>query len=288
LGQARTQSEGGDRRGPDRGIPRHGVEFKSQGLKDVRFLSFPSTTAEPEGAWRSIAWNTFLRLPLEVLEETRHLSALRQEAQRITLSGNPPPNDVGDDGRYAMQHLYEILNREGPKAEFLTESIRNIARVDDLQFKARAREFQTHFQGRNMDTGARCHLSDFGVGVSQCIPILVQGALLQKGQLLMVEQPEAQLHPTAQLGLGSFFADLWTRFGVPSLVETHSDNLLLRIRKLVAKGKLSPDDVSVAYFSVEGRTLAVKNLDVQEDGGLQEGLPMEFFGADLLEALDMD
>ncbi len=31
----------------------------------------------------------------------------------------------------------------------------------------------------------------------------------------------------------------------------------------------------------------VKNLDINQDGSLGKGLPMEFFGADVLEALDI-
>jgi predicted ATPase len=111
--------------------------------------------------------------------------------------------------------------------------------------------------------------------------------LLHRGQLLIVEQPEAQLHPTAQLELGTFFVELWQRFGVPSLVETHSDNLILRLRKLVKKGKLAASDISIAYFTIENQTVTVKNLDILEDGRLGKGLPMEFFGANLVEVLDM-
>ena len=39
----------------------------------------------------------------------------------------------------------------------------------------------------------------------------------------------------------------------------------------------------------EGRfpTVAVRNLDIEADGSLEKGLPMQFFGADVLEALDM-
>ena len=83
---------------------------------------------------------------------------------------------------------------------------------------------------------------------------------------------------------------------VPSLIETHSPNILLRLRRLVKKGILSPDDISVAYFTVEEvrgdrrasfPAVVVKNLDVNPDGSLTRGLPMEFFGADVLEALEM-
>jgi ABC-type ATPase involved in cell division len=261
--------------------------IKAPSLRNVRFLSFPSNTSRPEGELEALARNSFLKPPREFLMQIRHLPPVRSESARVVLLSNAPEDDVGE-GEFAAAHLYEILNKGGRKEEFVTKYIRKIANIDRLEFKQRARSFRSHFRGRNMDTGAKCFLSEFGFGVSQCLPIFVQGALLQRGQLLMVEQPEAQLHPTAQLGLGSFFAELWSKFGVPSLIETHSDNLMLRIRKLVAKGELKPEDVSIAYFHVESRTVKVKNLDVLEGGRLQEGLPMEFFGADLIEALDLE
>ena len=106
---------------------------------------------------------------------------------------------------------------------------------------------------------------------------------------LMVEQPEAQLHPTAQLELGSFFADLWTQRQVGSIIETHSANILLRLRRLIAKGDLSYEDVSVAFFTFneESNMPTVRNLDINEDGSMQAGLPMEFFGADIIEGLQL-
>ena len=106
---------------------------------------------------------------------------------------------------------------------------------------------------------------------------------------LMVEQPEAQLHPTAQLELGSFFAGLWNQREVASIIETHSDNILLRLRRLIANGELSHEDVSVAFFSFneDSNMPIIKNLDINEDGSMQAGLPMEFFGADILEGLEL-
>jgi hypothetical protein len=71
----------------------------------------------------------------------------------------------------------------------------------------------------------------------------------------------------------------------------------LRLRKLVKQGVLPPQDVSIAYFTIEevkrkgGLTfpaVVVRNLDINADGSLTKGLPMEFFGADVLEALDME
>ena len=105
---------------------------------------------------------------------------------------------------------------------------------------------------------------------------------------LMVEQPEAQLHPTAQLELGSFFADLWKKRKVGSIIETHSDNILLRLRRLIAIRELSPEDVSVAFFTFDEdneNMPIIKNLDINEDGSMEAGLPLEFFGANVMEGL---
>ena len=105
---------------------------------------------------------------------------------------------------------------------------------------------------------------------------------------LMVEQPEAQLHPTAQLEMGSYFADLCNQRNVGSIIETHSDNILLRLRRLIAMGELSPLDVSVAFFTFDenNRNMpTIKNLDINEDGSMEAGLPLEFFGANVIEGL---
>jgi predicted ATPase len=111
---------------------------------------------------------------------------------------------------------------------------------------------------------------------------------MEPGEVLTVEQPEAQLHPTAQLELGSFFAELWKKRGVPSIIETHSSNLLLRLRKHVRTGELNPDDIGVAYVHVDDGTTKVTNMSIKPDGELDGHLPMEFFGADVFEALEFN
>jgi hypothetical protein len=242
----------------------------------------------------------------------RHLSPIREESQQAIQTGSPPPNDVGHRGEFATPHLAEFflnetLNRD---AAFVTEFAAKVAGVDKLIFKSKLTKLLTHIKGRNADTQAIVSLSDFGFGVSQCLPIFVQGAMHHRGQLLIVEQPESQLHPTAQIELGSYFAELWKSRGVPSIIETHSANILLRLRKLISKGQLAASDVSVAYFTigkgsrprqqfldemleefgVERKAgfpaVVVKNLNINPDGSLEKGLPMEFFGADLLETLE--
>jgi predicted ATPase len=119
--------------------------------------------------------------------------------------------------------------------------------------------------------------------------MLVQGALMRPGGTLAVEHPENGLHPTNELALGSFFAGLWLSRGVRSIIETHSDNLVLRLRRLAASGELPNQDISIAYFHQNPDTgaIQVRNIGVRENGWLEPGLPMSFFGANVTEALNL-
>jgi hypothetical protein len=213
---------------------------------------------------------------------------IREESERAIIVGSPPKDDVGHRGQFAMPHLRKLLELGADNgAGLVLRHAESVAGVAELHFDTAMKGYLGHVKGKNKETGAECHLADFGFGVSQCIPIFVQGALMHKGQLLMVEQPEAHLHPTAQLAMGNFFAELWKQRGVSSLIETHSANVLLRLRRLVKEGILESDDVSVAYFYNDNGKVTVRNLSIEHDGSLEEGLPMEFFGADIIEAIDM-
>ena len=218
----------------------------------------------------------------------RHLSAVRAVAQRVIIASPPPTDDVGQRGEYALPRLQRMIEEENGRYEFILPYLESVAGIAGVKFRTSS-GYVSQAIAKNKATGADALIADYGFGVSQCLPILVQGAIMAPQTTLMVEQPEAQLHPTAQLELGGFFADLWTQRQVGSIIETHSDNILLRLRRLIARGELSHEDVSVAFFTFdeENGMPTVKNLDINEDGTMQPGLPMEFFGADIMEGLQL-
>lgn len=234
----------------------------------------------------------FLEPARKVIEKIRHLSALRRETRSVIDLRTPPSGEIGHEGEHTMQHLVAILSDGGRKApgqlSFILRHARAVLHIDDLKIHRTGEGLVMRPEGRNMETKASHRLSDFGFGVSQALPVFVQGAIMEAGELLTVEQPEAQLHPTAQLDLGSFFADLWKKRGVASIIETHSSNVLLRLRKHVRAGELNPGDIAVAYVHVEKGVTKVTNMSVKANGELDGHLPMEFFGADLFEALEFN
>jgi predicted ATP-dependent endonuclease of OLD family len=266
---------------------------RTQNLENTGFLRFSRRTDSLNDLIESVAGEQFLdRLRYE-FTSIRHLSPVREESLQTVQAGNPPPRDVGDRGEYAIPHLVRIFSDESQqdKASFIARFASLVAEVDEISFRSQIASLSTQVKARNKTTQAVSYLADFGFGVSQCLPLFIQGIMHDPYQLLLVEQPEAQLHPTAQLELGSFFAALWSERKVPTLIETHSANVLLRLRRLVKEEQIKPDEITVAYFTVEERSgrsvVSVKNLDIQADGSLEKGLPMEFFGADVIESIEM-
>lgn len=88
-----------------------------------------------------------------------------------------------------------------------------------------------------------------GFGVSYALPIVVAGLRAPKGGLLVVENPEAHLHPAGQSVMGAFLAQV-AASGVQVVVETHSDHVINGVRRAVAERAvtLDPDAVAVLYF----------------------------------------
>ncbi len=219
------------------------------------------------------------------IQSLKHLLPVRNETKRVVIDAPPPPGNVGQNGEFVLPHIKKILDEKRPEKELILKYLESVASVESIRFDNLS--YMIECLATNKETGAETHLGNFGFGVSQCLPIFVQGSIMSPYTSLMIEQPEAQLHPTAQLELGSFFADLWRERNVGSIIETHSSNIILRLRKLVAKGEIENKDISVAFFDIEDGKAIIRNLDINQDGTMEDGLPTEFFGADIIEGLEL-
>lgn len=117
--------------------------------------------------------------------------------------------------------------------------------------------------------------TNVGFGFSYALPIIVAGLLAPVGGLLIVENPEAHLHPAGQSRLGRFLARV-AGSGSQVLVETHSDHLINGIRLGVADDKvLRADQVIIHFFDEAGRG-APTAISLTENGGLDHW-PAGFF-----------
>lgn len=101
-------------------------------------------------------------------------------------------------------------------------------------------------------TGDVIRPANTGFGVSYALPVVVAGLMTSPGDVLIVENPEAHLHPAGQSRIGAFLARV-AGSGVQVVVETHSDHVLNGIRLAsAADGLLPPSDVVIHFFGYDG------------------------------------
>ncbi len=258
---------------------------------DSRFLKFPDEQShvvdDIEKHKESLAVQYCRQAVAQHIEAIRHISPVKTNTPGAIDVGDKKVRAgyVGKYGKHTLHHLWEQFHKEKDQYQFIRPHLESIIDIEKIEFDEKGDLAACN--AWNKKTGSCVNIADFGFGVSQCLPILVQGAMMNPNTTLVVEQPEAQVHPTAQLELGSFLADLYNKRKVRSIIETHSNNILLRLRKLVAEGTLESEDITVAFFDIKDGKATIENLDINKDGTMEDGLPMEFFGADIIEGLEL-
>lgn len=123
---------------------------------------------------------------------------------------------------------------------------------------------------------------DVGEGVVQVLPVLTTLAMAERGDLgqgptLAMEQPEMHLHPRAEIVLAEVMARVATSSSHPNLLlETHSENLLLSLELMVARGRLTPTDVSILWVSQDQGVSRVRELSLDNQGRIADWPPGVF------------
>lgn len=225
-----------------------------------------------------------------------HLGPLRMHPERIYLSQDLPNNFVGSKGQQVMQILYhdQQSNQQGAS---LIDRLNEYCQRFEIPYEFSIRSIGDEITGQfivlslvDARTGVHVAPTDVGFGISQIMPILVEGMVAQSrsdSRLLCVEQPETHLHPRLQATMADFFIDTAClnatsegddRKGVQWLLETHSETLVLRLQRRIREGKLSHRDVSVLYVdSRENEGAVIQELRLDEDGEFIDDWPDGFF-----------
>jgi predicted ATPase len=94
--------------------------------------------------------------------------------------------------------------------------------------------------------------TNVGFGISYTLPIIVAALASKPGTIILIENPEAHLHPKGQVKMGELLA-LAASGGVQVVIETHSDHVLNGIRLAVHAGKIDPKDVQLHYFQRQNK-----------------------------------
>lgn len=204
-------------------------------------------------------------------------------------------DEYSDDFDPEGDHVPVILARlgeegEDPRGPRIVKALNEFGEMSGLYEKITVRHLGRKptdpFQIMVETGGAPANLPDVGYGVSQTLPIVVQSALAAERGMLLLQQPEVHLHPRGQAALGSFFANLVAKEKKELVIETHSDHLLDRIRREVARGTIRASDVLILFFEKEYIETQIHQIGVDEQGNIT-GAPESYRRFFLEEELDL-
>jgi len=141
------------------------------------------------------------------------------------------------------------LNQSETEEIFFSKWVKEFEIGNELLFD-RTRGVGTQIIIKQKNKGEPMNLVDMGYGVTQFLPILMDIILCANNnkQIVVIEEPETNLHPKFQSKLADLFADAYKTFGIRFIVETHSEYMIRKLQYLTATGEIKPKDTQLYYI----------------------------------------
>lgn len=202
-----------------------------------------------------------------------------------------PPNRIGKYSTnskssvgFALENLADALKHAG-------YSDKSSSFFINYWFK----KFDISEENFNLDKALKLledsiNLEKEGYGIQQLIPLIVilslssklhnsefssnpdQHFISQYDQLkyenykkFLIEEPEANLHPSFQSKLADLFLDAWIKYDHEFVIETHSEYLIRKLQYHVGSGKVDPAVINIYYFDKDD---GARKININKDGSL--------------------
>jgi len=246
---------------------------------EVTEASMPNPTVEttPDSEGKT----TFRNSVPQTIAGLSYLSAIRvgpEDSYPTPESFEDSFVDVGIDGRFAPYWYDQYVDSEVLEARRNPlESATSFRKQLDAWLSTLFPNAQANVQHNPQLSlyGLQFRISEFGnwrrpanvgYGFSYAFPVLVALLAAEEGQVVVIDSPEAHLHPSAQSQMGRLIAH-FAAAGVQIIVETHSDHLLNGLRLAVKENVLQSDDLQLNFFSGANESgHGVLSLSVDREG----------------------
>ncbi|MFJ2358062.1 AAA family ATPase [Pseudomonas fluorescens] len=279
-------------------------------------ISIDRRNIGPRNRQRSLAnaFNILFSQPLDSLESMLKSFAYLSSTRGLPLSIYSPNSsngeDIGISGEFAAQLLYThkeepvhylIPNFDDINTQFIPKEQSLAAAINEVLF------------GLGIDTPLSIHeiekvgfrlmfgkatFSHVGRGLTYLLPIVQLGLFSDpmrfkhgvdiltsaQNRLCAFEEPESHLHPKVQGRLATWFVSL-ARANRQVIVETHSDHMVRRLRKLLAQAK--PGSEIEKWLSTNIRIVSVNQIDGKtsiESGLINRDGSVEVWPTDFMDA----
>lgn len=116
-----------------------------------------------------------------------------------------------------------------------------------------------------------------GFGITYVLPILIAVLSASKGSIILIENPEAHIHPKGQSVLMELMAKA-VSYGVQIIIETHSDHIINGSLVAVKNRIITPEHISIYYFERDENqhTAISHSLEISRNGHIKRP-PKGFF-----------
>ena len=210
-----------------------------------------------------------------------YLGPLREHPRpRYTWDGDHPKG-IGQDGKKAISALLSGRIRHLSIDKQILSWLQRLELIDSYDLRPISDTNQDYeFLVKKYKDGPEVRLTDVGFGVSQVLPVLILCHYAPEGSILILEQPEAHLHPKVQSELADVLIDVVKNRNVQIILESHSAHLLHRLQRRIAEEQMSAADTAFYFCQINDGTSEIERLKVDEYGNIRNW-PQNFFGDDM-------
>ena len=242
--------------------------FRCYGLRSAHYHNqevFSSLQTRFENLFRSI----------------RYLGPLREYPRRnYAWQGKHSPG-VGQHGEDMVTALFSGRIQFRDTEEQIPMWLQRLDLIDSYRLNPVLNtEKDYEFLVRKYKGGPEVRLTDVGFGVSQVLPVLVLCYYVPEGSILILEQPEAHLHPKVQSELADLLIEVVKNRGLQIILESHSEHLLIRLMRRIAEEQISANDTAFYFCEMNEGVSEIERLDVDDYGNITNW-PQNFFGDEM-------
>ena len=214
-----------------------------------------------------------------LLDDLSYVGPLRDRPRHSYPIISESPRSVGPTGDRAANLMRQRFSELQPR---LDQWVRAFEFGDSVEYKDLSGDF---FAINFLANGRATNIADAGFGASQVFPLIVQALASARQTLTLAEQPEIHLNPRLQSQLADLFVEM-ANTERRVIVETHSEHLLLRLRRLIAEGKIDNKRVALYFVEKNDDRSTIQRVAIGPNGHIApETWPKGFFGDTLRESL---